>query len=73
MTEYKFKVLKLCVCVYLSSVFLLLQRGDSLLQGAAGSLLLLYCRPQLLLKPMALSCKLAHFDLNAQTDIRGHM
>lgn len=61
------------MCVYLSSVFLLLQRSDSLLQGAAGSLLLLYCRPQLLLQPMALSCKLAHFDLNAQIDIHGNM
>lgn len=55
------------MCVYLSSVSLLLQAVDVLLQGAAGSLLLFQRRPQLLLQTMALGRQLAHLDLNAQT------
>lgn len=60
------KVQMVCVCVscrHLNSVPLLQQRGDALLQGAAGSLLLLCHRSQLLLQPMALRRQLAHFNL----------
>lgn len=54
---------------YLNSVPLLLQCSDSLLQGADSSLLLLCCKSQLLLQPMALCCELAHFNLDMQTDV----
>lgn len=54
------------VWVYLKSISLLLQAGDVLLQGAAGFLLLFQCRPKLLLQSMALSCHLAHLNLDTQ-------
>ena len=55
------------MCVYLSSVSLLLQADDALLQGAAGSLLLLQRRPQLLLQSVTLGRQLARLNLKAQT------
>lgn len=52
--------------VYLKSISFLLQASDVLLQGAAGFLLLFQCRPKLLLQSMALSCHLAHLNLDTQ-------
>lgn len=55
------------VWTHLESIALLLQADDVLLQGAAGFLLLLLCRPKLLLQSMALSRHLAHLNLHTQT------
>lgn len=52
---------------HLGSVSFLLQTLYALLQRAAGSLLLLQRRLQLLLQAMALGCQVTHLNLNSQT------